>query len=110
MLSRKPAYKKIGLLMGILGLALTIGGWSIYTTQNDSLYFLVVGILILISGVLISAGKKIGAFFYLMTFLLMLVWSINEEGFDLEKLFPRLGMALIILVYLFMSSVYKELE
>ncbi len=106
---KKPIHKNFGLLMSGMGLALAIGGWYIYSTVG-TLYFVVVGILILVSGVLINRGLKWGAYLFMATFTLMVIWSIQEEGWVIEKLFTRLGMALIILIYIFASKIFKGLK
>ncbi len=106
---KRPPHKNFGLLMAGLGTALGIGGWSIYTNLG-TLYFSVVGMLILVCGLLINRGLKWGAYLFVATFLIMVVWSIQEEGMAIDKLFTRLGMALIILVYIFASNIYKSLK
>ncbi len=109
MKQKKPAHKNFGLLMTGLGLALGFGGWSIYA-NDGTLYFTVVGIMIVACGVLINRGMKVIAYLFVATFAVMVVWSFQEEGFVIEKLFTRLGMALIILVYIFASKIYQGLE
>jgi|GEM_PF-5850808 len=109
MIQNKPPHKKFGLLVAVLGLVMAIGGGQIISL-GGSYYFMVIGGLILSSGLLINRGFKWGAYLYLLTFVVMIVWSIKELGLESSELVTRLGMAFFILVYIFASKIFKTLR
>jgi glucose dehydrogenase len=101
--------RSFGALLAFLGFAFSAGGVNLML-QGDNAYFLVVGLGILISGVLIAQGKMMGAWVYLGVFALIVMWSVVETGFDLGKLLPRVFMPALICIYVFTSRVRSRLS
>ncbi len=105
----KQPHKKLGFLLGVLGVALALGGWKVYS-DGASGYFLGSGILLFCSGFLLNTGLKLGAYMYSITFVVMVFWSIYDVGVDFNKLFTRLAMPLTVLIYVFSAKVFKNLR
>ncbi|ARO15857.1 quinoprotein glucose dehydrogenase (plasmid) [Ketogulonicigenium robustum] len=71
------------------GLFFTIGGgWLI--GLGGSWYFLIAGLVLIASGVLIICGQAIGAALFGLTFIATVVWGVWEVGFTFWPLVSRL--------------------
>lgn len=81
----------LGGLMGVIGLALAIGGGYL-ATLGGSLYFLVMGLAMLIAAVLIIKRKPAGAWLYALAFVLTIAWALWDVGLTFWPLFSRLFM------------------
>lgn len=77
------------ILLLITGLALAVPGLYL-ATLGGSLYYVIVGILILASAFLVRRGSASGIVLYWLALLLTLVWSLWEVGVDGWALMPRL--------------------
>lgn len=89
----------LGLLLALLGATTVIGVNLIL--MNDSPYFLVIGVGILVSGLLLPRGKKMGAFAYAGTLSVIILWSLFEVGLDVSQLLPRIVVPSLIGAYIF---------
>jgi glucose dehydrogenase len=98
----------LGVLLAVLGAALALGGFKILQ-QGGGAYFLVVGIGILVSGVLVARGKMLGAKVYAATFAIIVLWSFAEIGPVFGALVPRILVPALICWYLFSSRVRERL-
>lgn len=79
----------VGLLLAAAGLGMAIpGGWLI--GLGGSAYYLVAGLLMLGSAVLILRRRSAGASLFGLVFLGSLAWSVWEVGLDAWALMPRL--------------------
>lgn len=79
----------------ILALALIAGGaWL--AAVGGSLYYLLDGIALLVSGVLLVARRRAGLHLYALALLATLVWALAEAGLDGWALAPRLGLWLLL--------------
>lgn len=76
-------------LMAVIGLTLGIGG-AYLATLGGSIYFLLMGLALVISAVLIFKGKPSGAWLYAIAFVLSVIWAIWDAGFTFWPLFSRL--------------------
>lgn len=98
----------LGALMGIIGLAIGIGGgWLV--SLGGSLYFLLMGLAMIISAVLIIKLKPAGAWLYALAFVLSVIWAIWDAGLNFWPLFSRLFMFgvlafLVALAYPFLKK------
>lgn len=81
----------LGGLMGVIGLTLTIGGGYL-ATLGGSLYFLLMGLAMLIAAVLIIKRKPAGAWLYALAFVLTIAWALWDVGLTFWPLFSRLFM------------------
>ena len=91
----------VGAILAIAGLILTIGGaWL--TILGGSPFYLIAGIGLLASGILLIRGRLLGAWIYGATWLLSILWGLIEAGLDGWALIPfAVGpTALLVLVLL----------
>ncbi len=102
--------RTLGILLTVLGAALGLGGVILLVMGSASPYFLVAGIGIAASGVLIAVGKRIGLFLYFATVGLMLIWSLMETGLDPGKMITRLALPVLIGIYLLSGKVRVRLK
>ena len=102
--------KTLGTLLAILGSVLSFAGVYLLVIGGRTPYFVVAGIGIAASGVLIAAGKLAGLCLYFATFGLMLVWTIVETGGDASQLIARLALAALIGLYLLSDKVRAGLS
>ncbi|MGJ0241983.1 hypothetical protein ACQUZI_10195, partial [Streptococcus pyogenes] len=71
------------------------GGWL--ASLGGSIYYLVIGVLMLASGVQVIRGRPSGFFIYLAVWIITLVWAIWESGSDPWKLEVRLLAPTVLL-------------
>ncbi|UJD92074.1 membrane-bound PQQ-dependent dehydrogenase, glucose/quinate/shikimate family (plasmid) [Rahnella aquatilis] len=76
-------------LMLVIGLILGIGG-AYLATLGGSIYFLLMGLALIVSAVLIFKGKPSGAWLYALAFVLSVIWAVRDAGFTFWPLFSRL--------------------
>ena len=88
----------LGGLLGLIGLALTVGGvWL--ALLGGSLYYVIAGLALLASGVLIARRSMAGVLFYVALFIGTIAWAFWEVGGDAWALVPRLfGPAVLFLL------------
>ena len=98
----------LGTVMAIIGLVLAIGGgWLI--ALGGSFYYLLAGIGLIVSGVMIFQKRMEGALLYLLVFLATLVWAGWEVGTNGWALVPRLvGPALLLILTLAVSPTLRR--
>jgi len=78
----------LGVIFALIGLTLTIGGgWLI--GLGGSWYYLLAGLGLLASGVLLVRRSRLGAFIYIGVFVLTVLWALWEVGIDGWGLVPR---------------------
>jgi len=92
------AIRLLSLILILMGIALVWGG-VILISEGGSWYYLLSGILLLGSGFLVWQGKASGLGFFLLFFLGTVIWSLAEVGFQYWPLVPRLGLPLILAVF-----------
>ncbi|MXO65003.1 membrane-bound PQQ-dependent dehydrogenase, glucose/quinate/shikimate family [Altericroceibacterium endophyticum] len=86
----------VGAIFGLLGLILAAGG--IYLAMlGGSFYYLLAGVGLLVSGLLLFRGHKLGAWLYVAVFALTAIWAFWESGSNPWALIPRLvGPAILL--------------
>jgi quinate dehydrogenase (quinone) len=72
----------------ILGLVLAVGGVRL-ATLGGSVYYLITGIALVASGVLLFRGRVGGAWLYAAITAGTVIWALVESGFDGWALAPR---------------------
>ena len=102
--------KSLGILLAILGASLSFAGVYLLVIGGRTPYFVVAGIGIAISGILIAAGKRSGVYVYWANLLLMLVWSLVETGADGSQMVTRLALAVLRGFYLLSDKVRSRLD
>ena len=92
----------LGFVLILLGLGLGVGGaWLL--TLGGTWYYLAAGVGLLISGALIARRNSLGAWIYVLTWLVTVVWAYSEVGFDGWGLLPRDFGPTIVLVVVLLS-------
>src|SRR5215470_12489924 len=77
-----------GVIYCIIGLALAAGGtWLV--VLGGSLYYLIAGLGILVTGALLIAGRRSALWVYAAVLIGTLAWAIGEIGFDWWPLAAR---------------------
>lgn len=103
--SRRPVWagRCVGGLLGLLGLVLALGGgWLL--ALGGSAYYVLAGLALLASGVLLWRGSSWGVALYAVVFLATLVWAVWEVGLNGWALVPRVVapaviMALVLAIF-----------
>lgn len=83
----------IALLIGLLGLALAIGGVEL-ARLGGSLYYILLGPALFASAVMVWRNKRWGYGLYAIICLITIIWALGESGLNGWALVPRLGMVL----------------
>lgn len=96
------------LLMATIGLALMVGGAKLLRL-GGSAYYLLTGLLIAASAVLLWRGRRSGALLYEATLFATLAWAAWEAGFDLWALAPRLGLLTLLGAWLLLPVARRGL-
>ena len=85
-------------LMALVGLA--VGGLGLkLATVGGSWYFLIIGVVMLISAGLIFMHRSSGIVLYAVAFIASLFWAVSDAGWDFWPLFSRL-FTLAVLAFL----------
>lgn len=88
----------LGVVLALIGLTLTIGGgWLI--SLGGSWYYLLAGLGLLASGVLLVRRSLTGAFIYIGVFILTVLWALWEVGIDGWGLVPRVIAPAVLLIF-----------
>lgn len=81
----------LGVLLLIMGLALLAGGIKL-TMLGGSLYYLLAGIGITLTGILLLATRRAALGLYALVLFASTVWALWEVGLDWWQLVPRLAL------------------
>ncbi|PMY70250.1 MULTISPECIES: glucose/quinate/shikimate family membrane-bound PQQ-dependent dehydrogenase [Pseudomonas] len=81
----------LGILLLLMGLAMLAGGIKL-SMLGGSLYYLLAGIGLIVSGILLLAGRSAALLVYGVVLFLSSVWALWEVGLDWWQLVPRLSL------------------
>ncbi|UQS89727.1 glucose/quinate/shikimate family membrane-bound PQQ-dependent dehydrogenase [Pseudomonas chlororaphis subsp. piscium] len=81
----------LGILLLLMGLAMLAGGIKL-SMLGGSLYYLLAGIGLIVSGALLLAGRSSALLVYGVVLFLSSVWALWEVGLDWWQLVPRLSL------------------
>jgi quinoprotein glucose dehydrogenase len=85
-----------GAVLVLLGLYFAgYGGWL--ASLGGTVYYIIAGILMIISGVQVARGKPSGFVIYLAVWVYTLIWSLVESGLDPWRLEVRLFAPSVLL-------------
>ncbi|MBI1402589.1 MAG: membrane-bound PQQ-dependent dehydrogenase, glucose/quinate/shikimate family [Porphyrobacter sp.] len=91
------AARVLAVLLVLIGAVLAAGGaWL--ASLGGSAYYVITGIAMIASGVLLWRGNMIGAWLYVAIFVGTLIWALAEVGTDGWALVPRLFAPLLLLI------------
>lgn len=97
-----------GAVIALLGLFLAGGGiWL--ASLGGSFYYLVAGLGVLITGVLLISGSATALWLYALILIGTVAWAISEVGFVGWQLEPRLLLPVVLGIYLVMPWVLRRL-
>lgn len=87
----------LGAVIAIIGLILMIGGgWLL--AVGGSAYYVLAGIAMIVSGVMLWRSRMMGAWIYIGVVVLTMPWAFWEAGLDAWALVPRIVAPLVLLI------------
>ncbi|KNC06349.1 glucose/quinate/shikimate family membrane-bound PQQ-dependent dehydrogenase [Pseudomonas sp. RIT-PI-a] len=98
----------LGIVMLLMGLALLAGGIKL-ATLGGSLYYLIAGIGVGFTGVLLLQGRRSAIGLYAAVLFASTIWSLYEVGLDWWQLVPRLALWFALGVVLLLPWFRKPL-
>ena len=81
----------LGILLLLMGLAMLAGGIKL-SMLGGSLYYLLAGIGIALTGVLLITARRAALGLYALVLFTSTVWALWEVGLDWWQLVPRLAL------------------
>ena len=84
-----------GVILALIGLALLLGGLRL-ATLGGSWYYLIAGLLTVISGALLFKRNPNGGLLYLVVVIGTVIWAFAEVGTHFWALVPRLAPVLVL--------------
>lgn len=106
--SKRALPSLLGLLFVLMGLALVVGGVWLAKT-GGSLYYLLAGLGILLTGILLLAGKRTALPLYALVLFASTLWALWEVGLHWWALVPRLALWFALGIVLWLPWVRKPL-
>ena len=98
-----------GGVFALLG-AVILGLAAYLMTQGGSLFYIVMGAGVIVSGVLLMRRKRAGLTVYATTLLLTLAWSLWEVGIDKWQMIPRGALLAALGLWLALPFVTRGLR
>jgi quinoprotein glucose dehydrogenase len=89
----------LGILLLLMGLALLAGGIKL-SMLGGSLYYLLAGLGLIVTGILLLAGRSAALGLYGVVLFASSVWALWEVGLDWWQLVPRLSLLFVLGVVL----------
>ncbi len=86
-----------GLVLLLIGVVLAVGGVKLVSLGGTP-YYLVIGAVLAVSGILALLGKVGSLHLYFVAFIATFVWALWESGFDGWALVPRLVGPFVLLI------------
>ncbi|MFC3581487.1 membrane-bound PQQ-dependent dehydrogenase, glucose/quinate/shikimate family [Sphingomonas hylomeconis] len=87
----------LGIVIGLIGIVLAVGG-VVLAVSSGSLYYVLTGLAMIASGVLLVRGRIAGVWLYVAIFVLTFLWAMWEVGLDPWPLVPRVVAPLVLLI------------
>jgi quinoprotein glucose dehydrogenase len=102
-LGARPLYAAIvGAILALAGLVLAVGGTWL-TILGGSPFYLIAGAGLIASGVLLIRGRVLGAWIYVATWALSILWGLVEAGLDGWALIPFAVGPTVLLVLVLLT-------
>lgn len=98
MTSRRPIFRRPYFFAGFLvlvGVILAAGGTQL-VTLGGSPYYVIAGLMTLVSGILVALGRRSGALLFGVLLLGTVAWAVGESGFAGWSLLARLAGPFVI--------------
>ena len=95
-------------VLGLLGLAMALGGlWLL--RLGGSAYYLLAGVAVLVTGVLLWRASRAASWWYALFLLATLGWAVVEVRFNWWQLLPRLDLWWLLGLWLLLPWVSRRL-
>ena len=94
------------MVLVVFGALLSVGGLWL-ATLGGSLYYLLIGIAFIVSGVFAFRRNAIALWIYASVVVASLVWALWEVGLDWWQLAPRGGLIVIFGIILVLPPVVR---
>ena len=83
----------IGAVVALFGVAFTIGGgWLV--SVGGTWYYLLAGLAMIVSGLLLITGRRAGVGIYVLVFIGTLLWTLWEAGGNYWGWIPRMDVVI----------------
>jgi quinate dehydrogenase (quinone) len=89
------ALRAFGLLLAVIGAVLGWGGIELLSL-GGSPYYLITGVALIASGVLLFLRKPLGLLVFTLVFIGTVIWSLAEVGLQFWPLMPRLAPVVVL--------------
>ncbi|MBF8747244.1 glucose/quinate/shikimate family membrane-bound PQQ-dependent dehydrogenase [Pseudomonas putida] len=99
----------LGVVLLLMGLALVAGGIKL-ATVGGSLYYLIAGVGIALTGILLLLGKPAALWLYALVLFASTVWSLVEVGLDWWRLVPRLALWFVLGIVMLLPWFRRPLQ
>jgi len=86
----------LGVLLAVIGLVLTVGGVQL-AMLGGSWYYLIAGLALIVSGLLLVYRDVRGAWLYGAVFVATVIWALWEKGLNGWAMIPRLVGPLVLM-------------
>ncbi|WP_049623776.1 glucose/quinate/shikimate family membrane-bound PQQ-dependent dehydrogenase [Frateuria defendens] len=106
--SAGPLTAVSGIIFLLLGLALA-GGGAYLAALGGSLYYVIAGIGIAVTGILLILARRAALWLYAIVLAGTVIWSIAEVKFSWWDLVPRIAVWLVLGIYLLLPFVNRRL-
>jgi len=94
---RRWGMRVFGLLLSLTGAVIAALGFKLFAIDGSP-YYLGIGALWVVSGVLALLLHRQGLYLYALSFFITLVWALWESGLDGWALVPRLDAAFVFML------------
>jgi quinoprotein glucose dehydrogenase len=108
-MSKEEAPTVFGGLLAFLGLVMAIGSLSSGLGAGMT-YFIIVGVLLLVTGLLIFAGKSSALIVYGVTLAVVWFWSLRDIGWVMDQLLPRVALPTLLGLYIYSNRIRPRLD
>lgn len=104
-----PLLLTTGVVFALLGLALAVGGgWLL--ALGGSLYYLLAGLGLVATGVLLMLGRREALWLYALVLFGTTLWALFEVRLDWWQLLPRLDVWFVLALWLWLPLVNRRLR
>lgn len=103
----KPIFWIVGVIFAAIGLIL-LGGGIWLAALGGSLYYVIIGVVLIITAILVIRGNMAGVWLYFGAFLGTLIWALWEVGLNIWPLVPRLTGPFVLLLVIIAISPYMS--